>query len=84
MLAKGIDTRALTLNLIMLWILQQGFYQGLAQKDTRMQGDLQNVDSALTRLRTPNSPVFYSRSKCLFYLIILVAGVGFEPTTFRL
>jgi len=84
MLAKGIDTRAIPLNLIMLWILQQGFYQGLAQKDTRMQGDLQNVDSASTRLRTPNSPVFYSGSKYLFYWMILVAGVGFEPTTFRL
>ena len=53
-------------------------------KAPTFQGDLQNVDSALTSFRAVYTQVFLSDSNHLERLGILVAGVGFEPTTFRL
>ncbi|MBW6494900.1 MAG: hypothetical protein K0B16_10175 [Burkholderiaceae bacterium] len=46
--------------------------------------DSSNVDVALTRFARVYTQVFLSDSKPLLLNGILVAGVGFEPTTFRL
>jgi len=54
------------------------------KKPPGFQGDLQNVDLALTRFCAGHTQVFLSDSNRLYWLGILVAGVGFEPTTFRL
>ncbi|OUS03976.1 hypothetical protein A9Q96_16835 [Rhodobacterales bacterium 52_120_T64] len=43
-----------------------------------------NVEVALMWMRAYNTRVFLSGFKYLFLLNDLVAGVGFEPTTFRL
>ena len=47
-------------------------------------GDFENVDQALTRKWGAYTQVNQSGFKRLIYCINLVAGVGFEPTTFRL
>ena len=54
------------------------------KKPPGFQGDLQNVDLALTRFCARRTQVFLSGYKSLERLENLVAGVGFEPTTFRL
>jgi hypothetical protein len=45
---------------------------------------LQNVDLALTRFARRYTQVKRSAFKSLLLRCFLVAGVGFEPTTFRL
>ncbi len=55
-----------------------------AKSPLSFQGDLQNVDLALTRFCAGLTQVFLSGSNHLERLGNLVAGVGFEPTTFRL
>ena len=50
----------------------------------RFRGDSSNVDQVLTKMRTAYTQAKQSAFKILFYLYNLVAGVGFEPTTFRL
>ena len=54
------------------------------KKPPELQRAFQNVDLALTRFRAGHTQVFLSDSNHLERLGILVAGVGFEPTTFRL
>ena len=54
------------------------------KKPPEFQGDLQNVDLALTRFCDLYTQVFLSDYNHLERLENLVAGVGFEPTTFRL
>ena len=48
------------------------------------QGDSPNVDQVLTRIAHALTQVNYSGFKYLIYFGKMVAGVGFEPTTFRL
>ena len=52
--------------------------------EARSDGDSKNVDQVLTRIQTPETRLFRSGSIYLICFVILVAGVGFEPTTFRL
>jgi hypothetical protein len=47
-------------------------------------GDSSNVDKALTRIAQAKTRLFKSGSMYLILQNNLVAGVGFEPTTFRL
>ncbi len=54
------------------------------KKPPGFQGDLQNVDLALTRFCARHTQVFLSGSNHLERLDNLVAGAGFEPAAFRL
>ena len=47
-------------------------------------GDSLNVDKALTRIRQAKARLIRSGFKHLIFFSNLVAGVGFEPATFRL
>ena len=49
-----------------------------------LRGDSSNVDVALMCFAQAETRLFKSGSKYLICLLVLVAGVGFEPTTFRL
>jgi hypothetical protein len=56
----------------------------MCESPSGFQGDLQNVDSALTRFCAGHTQVFLSAFNVLICLYFLFSGVGFELTTFRL
>jgi len=49
-----------------------------------VEGGSSNVDQVLTRTANDESRALCSDFKCLISCVILVAGTGFEPVTFRL
>ena len=56
----------------------------MCESHSTFQGDSSNVDKALTRIAQAETRLFKSGSIYLISLVILVAGTGFEPVTFRL
>ena len=60
------------------------FFPRKRKKPPGFQGGSSNVDLALTRFAQARARLFRPDSKSLLSRGNLVAGVGFEPTTFRL
>ncbi len=58
--------------------------QAKRKKAPCLREDSSNVDKALTRTAQAKARLIRSGFKHLIWRCFLVAGVGFEPTTFRL
>jgi hypothetical protein len=71
-------------NSIMARCCHRGFLELKRKKPPEIEGDLQNVDSALTRFCAGYTQLFLSAFNVLICLYFLVAEVGLEPTAFRL
>ena len=71
-------------NSILARCCHRGFLELKRKKPPEIEGDLQNVDSALTRFCAGYTQLFLSAFNVLICLHFLVAEVGLEPTAFRL